>query len=833
MNIKLREATKQFKIPNKLAIYFLQINNLPVKSHSSAINVDQLELLREFAQDDAKRKKITKEFEKIEKDKKKSKGSEAEAKPEPEVKPEPKPAPEAPVVVEKPAAAEKPEVPKVETVAPVQAEPVEKPEPATPIEKPEPVVEKPKPIEKKVILPEERRIIKPAAPPAPKKKEAPKKPEPILPKTAVVSPGKAPAVKKPLTQEPKTVAAPPKYSTPQKKILNNRRTFRPFTKKKGGKAPRMVSTIKRKELKLDLPEIIQVSDFITVKELSEKLNIKLKDFQIKMEELGKAFIPNQILTAEELEEICNYLEVVYEVVEYEDLIISEYTESNKAKQIKKAPVVTVMGHVDHGKTTLLDTLRKTRVAEREAGGITQSIGAYQLNINGDDIVFIDTPGHEAFTNLRARGAKITDIVILVVAANDGVKPQTIEAINHALSAEVPIIVAINKIDLDSADPNRVKQDLSRHNIIVEDWGGDIVSVEISAKNGTNIEALLEMITITAEMQELKALSNIPAFGTIIESRLDTKLGALGTVLIQGGSVKMGDHFICGNSVGKVKSLLDDRGKQIKTVQAPFPVEVMGFSEVPTSGQRFLVVNDVDKIKRIVDLRKLKEKDEKKENILEEKKLSLKNLFAQNTEDNATDFPIIIKTDNYGSGEVLEEILMKKNSDTVKINIIHKGIGNITEGDILLASTAKALIFGFNVKAPNKVLALAKRELIEIKLYNVIYHLIEDVDKAIKGEVEPEFVENYIGKIEVLQKFKISKIGTIAGCLVKEGKVTNKSKLKVIRGTDLVFEGELETLRRIKDEVSSVNAGTECGIKIKNFNAIEIGDILEAYELTQK
>jgi translation initiation factor IF-2 len=820
VNIKLREAAKQFKISNKIALYFLEINNLPVKSHASAINYDQLELLREFSGDEARKKKVAKDFEKFEKDKKLKPKEAVKKTIIEEKKPEPEKVEDTPTKTE-PLREEKIEI-KEEKIVEKRIEYVKETEIKRSVEKPvekitTPVVSNKNDIPVKKVpevkapirqAPVNTTVIKPKVPVQPIKPKAPIK-KPVLPQS--------------------------KYSVPAKKMSDNRRGFRYYTKKRGPKVPRMVSTIKRKEMDLDLPEIIQVSDFITVKELSEKLNIKLKDFQIKMEELGKNLIPSQILSSEELEEICNHFEVAYEIIEYEDLIISEYIAGKQAKKVKKAPVVTVMGHVDHGKTTLLDNLRKTRVAEREAGGITQSIGAYKLRVKDGDIVFIDTPGHEAFTNLRARGAKITDIVVLVVAANDGVKPQTIEAINHALSAKVPIIVAINKIDLDSADPNKVKQELSRHNIIVEDWGGDIVSVEISAKQGTNMDTLLEMISITAEMQELTAYNNIPAYGTILESKLDTKLGALGTVLIQGGMVKRGDFFICGNSVGKIKSLIDDTGKTVQSADVPYPVEIMGFSEVPTSGQRFLVVEDIDKVKKIVDLRKLKEKDKKQENVLEEKKMSLKNLFSQpdGISSNVTNFPIIIKTDNFGSGEVLEEILMKKNSDILKINIIHKGIGNITEGDILLASTANAIIFGFNVKAPNKVLGLAKNELIEIKLYNVIYHLIEDVDKAIKGEIEPEFIENYIGKLEVLQKFKISKIGTIAGCIVKEGKITKKSKLKVMRGNDLVFEGELETLRRVKDEVASVNAGTECGVKIKNFNAIDIGDILETYELVQK
>ncbi|KAF5433506.1 translation initiation factor IF-2, partial [Candidatus Methanophagaceae archaeon] len=503
------------------------------------------------------------------------------------------------------------------------------------------------------------------------------------------------------------------------------------------------------------------------------------------------------------------------------------------KLIPRAPVVAVMGHVDHGKTTLLDHLRKTHVAAKEAGGITQKIGAYQLRINKNTIVFIDTPGHEAFTNLRARGAQVTDVVILVVAANEGVKPQTIEAINHALAAKVPIIVAINKIDMKGAEPDKVKQELSQHNILVEDWGGDIVSVEISAKTGKNLDALLEMISLVTEMQELKAYKDIPARGTIIESRLDPKLGSMGTILIQHGQLHRGDHFICGNSIGKVKSIFNDKGEIIDTAEAPMPIEMMGFDEVPDSGDKFQVIDDIEKARKIIEMRKLREKESKKEEIDAEKKLSLQNLFKKMETSKTKIFPIITKTDNFGSGEVIEKLLLEKNADNLTINIIHKGIGNITEGDILLASTAGAIIIGFNIKVPQKVLILAKREQIEIKLFDVIYHLIEEIEKSIKGEIVPEYITNLIGKIEVLQKFKISRLGLVAGCIVKEGKVTNKSKLKVLRGNDLVFEGDIETLKRVKDEVSEVRAGTECGIKIKNFNSIEVGDIIEAYELTLK
>jgi len=579
--------------------------------------------------------------------------------------------------------------------------------------------------------------------------------------------------------------------------------------------------------------LIQTSNFVTLKELAEKLSLKLRDIEERMRTLNKEYLSNHVLDEAEIREVCAAFKVEVEVVSFEDELFSNYVEKHKARMTDRAPVVTVMGHVDHGKTTLLDTLRNTRVADREAGGITQKIGAYKLSFNDRDIVFIDTPGHEAFTNIRARGAKITDVVVLVVAANDGVKPQTIEAINHARAADVPMVVAINKIDLDGADPTVVKQQLTQHDIVVEDWGGDVVSVEISAKHNKNLDALLEMITLVSEMLELKAYRDIPARGHIIESRLDQKLGPLGTVLLEHGKVKRGDYFICGDAVGKVKSIFDDSGETLTEAEVPMPIEIMGFENVPEDGQLFQVVDDIDKARKIVYLRRQRDKAAKNEDSFVDKKMSLQNLFEKLEEGKTKTFPVIIKTDNFSSVEVLEQLLLSRSQDELKINIVQKGVGNITESDILLASTSGSILIGFNVKTPQKLLALAKREGVEIKLYNVIYHLIEDIEKAIKGEIAPEYVETFIGKAEVLQIFKISKIGIIAGCLVKEGKVTKKSSIKVLRNNDLVFEGELENLKRVKNDVSEVPAGTECGIRVKNFNSIEPGDILEIYETRLK
>lgn len=760
MRIKLHEATKKFKISNKLAMFFLEKKDIPVKSHSSVISMEQLELLREFSSGIEKYSKIVDEFNNIGK-KKSKKIVKKESTKEKKVK-------------EKEI---KEEIPKIKL--------------------------------KKEIIPEKKKELK------------------NIEKDEITT------EKDKKTEKKKFVQKKEELKEKEKKEIKRREKKDLNLKQPEPEKEKTHDLKKQKTEELNLPKIIKISDLVTLKEFCEKLNIKLKHVEEKIKCLKKEYLSNDIIDVEDVKEICKQFNVKVEITSYEDYIFFGHVEKNKAKFLKRSPVVTVMGHVDHGKTTLLDSLRKTRIADREAGGITQKIGAYKLSINGSDIIFIDTPGHEAFTNLRVRGAEITDIIVLVVAANDGVKPQTIEAINHAFAAGVPIIVAINKIDMDNADSDKVKQELSQHNVLVEEWGGDVVCVEISAKFDKNLNALLEMIILVAEMQELKSYKDVPARGTVIESRLDTNLGPMGSILIQDGSIKTGDCFICGNSIGKIKCIFNDRGKTTNYAEAPIPVEIMGFENLPDSGDRFQIIDNIEKAKKIIDLRKLRQKETRKDEIFAEKKLSLQNLFKKMEDKEIKSFPIIIKTDSFGSGEVIEEVLLKQSIENLKVVIVHKSIGNISESDILLASTSGSIIIGFNVKASQRILMLAKREKIEIKLYNVVYHLIEDIEKSIKGEIEPEYIESKIGKVEIIQKFKISKLGIIAGCLVKEGKVTNKSKLKAIRGNDLVFEGEIESLRRIKDEVTEVNAGTECGIRIKNFNAIEINDILEVYEILKK
>jgi len=799
---KLRDITKKLEISNKEAMFFLEKINMAVKSSASSLNYEQIEELKEYNRKTDRYKEIREEFNRIEEEKKKAK---TKAKKKPETKKEEK------------QESKKEVVKKEET----KKEPKKDDK-----KKADEIKEK----EKKV---EEKKSIKKIKKEKKEEKEEVKKDKKHEVKEEVKKDKKS-EVKKVEHKEERKIQKEQKH-TDNKELKNKGKVEKKdIVREEKKKEELNVEKVKekkqeKKELDIKLPEIIQVSNFLTLKELADALGVKMKYLNEKLKSMNKDYLSNEIMEIEDVKMLCEELGVEVDVVSFEDYVFYNNIEKYKDELKPRSAIVTVMGHVDHGKTTLLDTLRKTRVAEKEAGGITQTIGAYRVRVNNNDIVFIDTPGHKAFTNLRARGAKVTDIVILVVAANDGVQPQTIEAINHAKAANVPMIVAINKIDLPGANSDKVKEELARHNIIVEDWGGDVVSVEISAKKNININSLLEMISLVAEMQELKAYKNIPARGTVIESRLDPRLGPVATVLIQHGKLKVGQYFICGNATGKVKSIVDDTGKFLKEGIAPVPVEIMGFEEVPESGDVFQIVDDIEKAKKVIEMRKIKLKERKSEEIQEEKRLSLHNLFKNIEQNKIKSFPVIIKTDNFGSGEVLEKVLLNQSNEKIKIEIIHKGIGNISETDILLASTANAIIIGFNVKIPQKIISVAKRENVEVKLYSVIYHLIDDIEKALKGEIEPEYIEELIGKVEVLQKFKISKLGVVAGCIVREGKVTNKSLLKVYRGNDLLFEGSIENLKRVKDDVSEVRAGTECGIKVKNFNDIEVGDIFEVYE----
>jgi len=493
--------------------------------------------------------------------------------------------------------------------------------------------------------------------------------------------------------------------------------------------------------------------------------------------------------------------------------------------LPRPPVVTVMGHVDHGKTSLLDAIREARVVEGEAGGITQHIGAYSVALPKGTISFIDTPGHEAFTTMRSRGAGITDIVILVVAADDGVMPQTIESINHARAAEVPIIVAVNKIDKPDARPDEVKRQLSEHGVVAEDWGGDTIFVEVSAKERTNIDTLLEMILLQAEMMEVKANPNKPGKGVIIESRLDRGKGPLATVLVKEGTVKQGDFVVAGLYSGRVRALIDDHGKPVESAGPSMPVEVLGLSGVPAAGDDFNVVKSEKMAKELSDHRQHKFRERE---ISKTSKISLEDLFDQIQEGEVEKLNIIVKADVHGSAEAVAEALKKISTEKVKVDVIHQAVGGIKEADVMLASASKAIIIGFNVRPDIKAQNLAEEEHVDISMYSIIYDLIDDVKKAMVGLLQPEIKEIYLGRAEVKEVFAVSKVGTIAGCRVVDGKVSRNAGVRLLRDNVVIYEGKISSLKRFKDDVKEVLTGYECGIGIEKYNDVKIGDVIEAF-----
>jgi translation initiation factor IF-2 len=583
--------------------------------------------------------------------------------------------------------------------------------------------------------------------------------------------------------------------------------------------------------KKETPNKITFSGSLTVAELAQKLNKEPSEIIKKLMFLGVMATINQDLDKDAIELICSDygVEVEEEVVVDETDIENFDYEDDPALLQERPPVVTIMGHVDHGKTTLLDSIRNTKVTAGEAGGITQHIGAYQVVKNGKKITFLDTPGHAAFTSMRSRGAQITDIAVLVVAADDGVMPQTVEAINHAKAAGVPIIVAVNKIDKETANPDRVMQELTEYELIPEDWGGDTIFVQLSALQGIGIEDLLEMILLVAEMEELKANPDRPATGTVIEAELDKGRGPVATLLVQNGTLKVGDPIVVGTTYGRVRAMVNDTGRRIKTAGPSTPVEITGINDVPQAGDRFVVFEDEKKARQIGEARHQKQIEESRNETV---KVSLEDLFEQIKQGDMKELNVIIKADVQGSVEALAGSLKKIDVEGVKIKIIHTGVGAITESDIILASASNAIVIGFNVRPDANAKKTADTEKVDIRLHRVIYKAIEEIESAMKGMLDPEFKEKVIGQVEVREIFKVSKVGTIAGCHVTEGKVTRDSGVRLIRDGVVIYEGEIDSLKRFKDDVKEVAQGYECGITIKNFNDIKEGDIIEAYVMEE-
>ena len=575
--------------------------------------------------------------------------------------------------------------------------------------------------------------------------------------------------------------------------------------------------------------VIEIGDTITVKELCEKLGKPANDVIKNLIFLGVMAGVNQEIDFATAEKLCEKYEVLVEkkVNEVELEAFEEDTDVVEENLVKRPPIVTIMGHVDHGKTSLLDAIRHAKVTASEAGGITQHIGAYTVSLNGEKITFLDTPGHEAFTAMRARGAQVTDIVILVVAADDGIMPQTKEAINHCKAANVPMIVAINKIDRPGANIDRVKQELTEHGLVSEDWGGDTICVPVSAKTGENLESLLEMVLLTAEMQELTADPNRKAKGTVIEAKLDKGRGSVASLLIQNGTLNVGDSILVGSTYGRIRAMFDDRGKKIKSAGPSIPVEILGLSEVPAAGDRFIVCKDEKTARNMAELRKQKIKADSHQ---ASNRVSLEDLYSQIQEGKVKELAIVVKADVQGSVEAIRQSLEKLSTDDVKVRVIHGAVGAITETDVTLAAASNALVIGFNVRPDGNATVQAEKENIEIKTYRIIYDAIEDVKSAMIGMLEPEYKEVVNGKAEVRMTYKISNVGTIAGCYVTDGKIVRNSEIRVIRDGIVIFESTLASLKRFKDDAKEVAKGYECGLSVEKFNDLKEGDVIESFTM---
>lgn len=577
--------------------------------------------------------------------------------------------------------------------------------------------------------------------------------------------------------------------------------------------------------------VVKIVDAISVADLSQKLGVKASEIIKKLMGLGIMATVNQLIDADAVGLIAqDYDYEVESTAVLEENLIEPGGEAEAGERLHRAPVVTVMGHVDHGKTSLLDAIRKTNVVSGEAGGITQHIGAYHVHLDKGDVTFLDTPGHEAFTAMRARGAKATDIVVLVVAADDGVMPQTIEAINHAKAAGVPIIVAINKIDLPQADPNRIKQELTGYGVVSEEWGGDTMFIEVSAKKGLKIKELLEMILLQAEVLELKANHEAPARGIVVEAKLDKGRGPVSTMLIQDGSLKVGDAIVSGMHYGRIRAMISDWGKRVESAGPSMPIEILGLSGVPQAGDTFVAVKDEATAKQIASIRERKSVEKER---MKTAKVSLTDLYDRINKGEVLELNLVIKADVQGSIEAVKETLAKLSTEAIKIKVIHSAVGGINEGDVMLASASNAIVVGFNVRPDAKAQALSEKESVDLRLYTIIYNLVDEIKAAMEGMLAPVVKEEILGRASVREVFRITKVGNVAGCYVTDGKATRGSKVRLIRDNVVIYDGKLAALKRFKDDVKEVASGFECGMSIEGYNDIKVGDIFELYTLREE
>jgi translation initiation factor IF-2 len=679
-------------------------------------------------------------------------------------------------------------------------------------EKVERVQEKEPPKEKKPpqkVKEEERKkeTFKREEKPLPKKEEKPvHKPKPVP--QAVAQPA------------PKPPSPPP----PQKAEVREEKKAKKEEEQILKKLEKQVEKKKKEEQEEEI-KIVQIPEIITVRELAELLRVPPNVVMAELLKKGVLATINQTVPSEVALQVAEALGFLAEVKKEEEVLEEEIPDH--WEKLPRPPIVVVMGHVDHGKTTLLDTIRKTNVAQREKGGITQHIGASVVQLpDGRKITFLDTPGHEAFTSLRARGAQITDIAVLVVAADDGVMPQTVEAINHAKAFNVPIIVAVNKIDKPGADPQKVRRELSELGLIPEEWGGDTIFVDVSAKTGQNVESLLEYILLMAELLELKARVEGPAKGTVIESKLDKQKGPVATLIVQEGTLRVGDPVVAGTTYGKIRAMFDDKGRKLNSAGPSTPVEVLGFEELPIAGDTFIVVEDEKKARQIAEIRKQKKEQQEKLS----RGFMLEEVFKKIEEGELKELKLILKTDTVGSLEALKKSLTELSTQEVSVRILHGAVGGITENDVMLAKASQAIIIGFNTRPDLKAKETAEREKVDIKLYSIIYEAIEDVKNALRGMLKPVQKEVVLGSAEVRATFKIKGVGTVAGCYVLDGKMVRNANARLIRDGVVIYTGKIESLKRFKEDVQEVSRGFECGVKLKDYNDVKVGDIIECYEV---
>jgi translation initiation factor IF-2 len=715
-----------------------------------------------------------------------------------------------------------------------EVEPVEAPEPAVPaaaatakeasVEAPPPVAEAAKPADFPAASVAKGERVRPE----PATEDFVPGPTSTYIKTKKPAPPARPATIKP-------VPPPPRPAAPIKTVTRRRPETKPKPKgkerkQKGAEAKiRTAPPPKPVEKKKRVPDVLReitLTEGVTVKELAEKMGVKHKDVIKSLMGRGVLATINQTLSTEVAQEVSKEFGCVAEILTFEEDVLREETVEEKPDDlVPRGPVVTVMGHVDHGKTSLLDAIRETRVVEKEAGGITQHIGAYKVNVNDRNVVFLDTPGHEAFTMMRARGARVTDLVVLVVAADDGVMPQTVEAIDHAKAAKVPIMVAVNKIDKPDANPERVKKQLADLGLMPEDWGGDTVFCEVSAKKRQGLDMLVEMTLLVSDLQELKANPKRAAMGTILEAKIDKGKGPVAHVLIQNGGAEIGDSFIAGAVYGKIRAMFDDRGRKVKEVGPATPVEILGLTALPQAGDQFQVIADSFKARQIGEFRQQKLREQQ---LARSARLTLDQLHQQVEEGKVVELPIVLKADVQGSVEVVTDSLGKLSTDKVKIKIIHAGAGAITDTDVLLASASNAVIVGFNVRPQRSAEDLALKEDIDIRLHTVIYNLTEEIQQAMEGLLEPTFRESKLGRAEVRDIFRVPKVGTVAGCYILEGKVVRGSDVRLLRDNVVIHEGKIGSLKRFKDDATEVKQGFECGIGLANYSDVKPGDVIEVF-----